>query len=361
MKHRFPPSPVKGRGAVSNPEGRFEQRAVEPVEDDWPGDGEVGDPGLPTELIPDSSRTVIARNDSPDVPFEQSVNPYRGCEHGCIYCYARPSHAWLGPSPGLDFETRILYKPHAAELLEKELRSRSYRCRVLVLGSNTDPYQPAERQLRITRSLLEVLDDCNHPVSIVTKGSLIERDLDLLSAMAQRGLASVMVSVTTLDASLKRTMEPRTAAPARRIATIRALADAGVPVGVLVAPIIPAINDHEIEAILEATRNAGATSAALILLRLPHEVAALFREWLEEHFPDRAGRVMSLIRDARGGRENDPRFGARMTGEGPWAELVQKRFRAACRRVGLRVGESGDLDTSQFRPPSISQGQIPLI
>lgn len=361
MKHRSPPSAVKGRGAISNPEGRFETVAVEPLEDGWPGDGEEGEPGLPTELIPDSSRTVIARNDSPDVPFEQSVNPYRGCEHGCVYCYARPSHAWLGMSPGLDFETRILYKPRAAELLANELRSRSYRCRVLVLGSNTDPYQPAERQLHITRAILEVLADCHHPVSIVTKGALIERDLDLLAAMARRNLASVMISVTTLDDSLKRAMEPRTAAPARRIATIRALADAGVPVGVLIAPIIPAINDHEIEAILEATRSAGAASAAHILLRLPHEVAGLFREWLDEHFPDRAGRVMSLLRAARGGRENDPRFGTRMTGDGPWAELVQQRFRATCRRVGLRTGESSDLDTNQFRPPPISERQIPLI
>jgi len=264
-------------------------------------------------------------------------------------------------SAGLDFETRILYKPRAAELLKVELGRRSYRCRVLVLGSNTDPYQPAERRLGITRALLEVLADCNHPVSIVTKGALIQRDLDLLSAMAHRGLASVMVSVTTLDDGLKRIMEPRTAGPASRIATIRALANAGVPVGVLVAPIIPAVNDQEIERILEVARRAGATSAAHILLRLPHEVSGLFREWLAEHFPDRAGRVMSLLRAARGGRDNDPRFGARMTGEGPWAELVRKRFTAACRRLGLRVGESRDLDTSQFRPPPASQAQMPLI
>ncbi len=355
------PGSLKGRGAVSNPEGRFESLAVEPVEDGWPGDGEDDDAGLPTELIPDSSRTVISRNDSPDVPFDQSINPYRGCEHGCIYCYARPSHAWLGMSPGLDFETRILYKPRAAELLRKELGRKSYRCRVLVLGSNTDPYQPAERRLGITRGLLEVMAECGQPVSIVTKASLIERDLDLLSAMAKKNLASAMISVTTLDDSLKRIMEPRTAAPARRLASIRALANAGVPVGVLVAPVIPAINDHELEAILEAAVTAGAESAAHILLRLPHEVAGLFREWLAEHFPDRSGRVMSLLRAARGGRDNDPRFGARMTGEGPWADLVHSRFSTACRRLGLSVGEARDLDTGLFRPPSASGGQMSLI
>jgi DNA repair photolyase len=350
-----------GRGAVSNPEGRFDPLSVEPVEDGWPGDPDEGDPGLPTELIPDSSRTVIARNDSPDVPFDQAINPYRGCEHGCIYCYARPTHSWLGMSPGLDFETRILYKPRAAELLKRELGSRSYRCRVLALGSNTDPYQPAERRLGITRRLLEVLAECDHPVSIVTKASLIERDLDLLSAMAEKDLASAMISVTTLDDGLKRIMEPRTAAPARRLATIRALADAGVPVGVLVAPVIPVINDHEIEAILEAAAAAGADSAAHILLRLPHEVANLFREWLDEHFPERAGHVMSLLQAARGGRDNDPRFGVRMTGVGPWADLVHRRFSVACRRVGLRVGEARDLDTGRFRPPAVAGPQMPLL
>jgi len=352
---------IKGRGAVSNPAGRFEVLSVEEADDGWPGDpeGDVGGP--PTELIPDSTRTVIARNDSPDVPFDQSVNPYRGCEHGCVYCYARPSHAWLGMSPGLDFETRILYKPRAAELLRKELGKSSYRCQVLAFGSNTDPYQPVERRLGITRALLEVLAECKHPVSVVTKGSLIERDLDILAAMARDNLASAMVSVTTLDNSLKRIMEPRTAAPGSRLATIRALADAGVPVGVLVAPVIPAVNDHEIEAIIEAAATAGADSAAYILLRLPHEVAGLFREWLEEHFPDRTGRVMSLLRGARGGRENDPRFGARMTGSGPWAELVRTRFAAACKRSGLRVGETRNLDTTKFRSPTEAGAQISLL
>ncbi len=361
MTRRRPAASLRGRGAVSNPEGRFETLAVEPVEDGWPGDHDDDEDRIPTELIPDSTRSIISRNESPDVPFEQSVNPYRGCEHGCIYCYARPSHAWLDMSPGLDFETRILFKPRAAELLRRELSRRAYRCRVLVLGSNTDPYQPAERRLGITRDLLEVLAECRHPVSIVTKGSLIERDLDLLSSMARDNLASVMISVTTLSDALKRVMEPRTASPARRLATIRALADAGVPVGVLVAPVIPAINDHELEAILEAAADAGADAAAHILLRLPHEVAGLFREWLGEHFPDRSGRVMSLLRGARGGRENDPRFGTRMKGEGPWADLIHRRFTAACRRFGLQVGEDRELDTTLFRGPGPAGNQMPLI
>ena len=279
---------ARGRGAGSNPEGRFERTVVQPVDDGWtPGSAEDL-PELETELIRDDTRSIVSTNDSPDVPFDQSVNPYRGCEHGCIYCYARPSHAWLGMSPGLDFESRILYKPDAGRLLAEALGKSSYLCRTLVLGSNTDPYQPVERRLGITRSLLELLAECRHPVSIVTKGSLIERDLDLLSAMAEMNLVSVMISVTTLDDSLKRIMEPRTASPARRLTTISTLANSGVPVGVLVAPVIPAINDREIEAILEAAAEAGADSAAHILLRLPHEVATLFREWLDEHFPERA-------------------------------------------------------------------------
>ncbi len=350
-----------GRGAGSNPAGRFESVAVVAVDDGWPGDPGDREARLETELIRDDSRTIISRNNSPDVPFEQSVNPYRGCEHGCVYCYARPSHAWLGLSPGLDFESRILYKPDAAKLLEKALRARSYRCRTLVLGANTDPYQPIERRLGITRALLEVLAECRHPVSIVTKGALIQRDLDILSAMATQDLVSVMVSVTTLDDSLKRIMEPRAASPARRLATLQSLASAGIPAGVLVAPVIPAINDHEVEAILEAAANAGATCAAHILLRLPHEVSDLFGEWLAEHFPDRSGKIMNLLRDARGGRDNDPRFGSRMTGQGPWADLLARRFSRACARMGLSVGEARNLDTTAFRPPSDASGQISLI
>jgi len=351
----------RGRGAVSNPAGRFETTRVEPVDDGWPAESTENPRALETRLIRDDTRSIISTNDSPDVPFDQSVNPYRGCEHGCVYCYARPSHAWLGMSPGLDFESRILYKPDAGRLLAEALGKSSYRCRTLVLGSNTDPYQPVERRLGITRSLLEVLAECRHPVSIVTKGSLIERDLDLLSAMAEMDLVSVMISVTTLDDSLKRTMEPRTASPARRLATIGTLANSGVPVGVLVAPVIPAINDREIEAILEAARDAGADSAAHILLRLPHEVASLFREWLDEHFPERAGKVMNILREARGGRDNDPRFGSRMTGRGPWAELIRSRFERCCRHLGLTMGEDRQLDSTRFRPPAAPGDQMTLI
>jgi DNA repair photolyase len=351
---------LKGRGAVSNPRGRFDTLLTEPVDDGWIGD-DVPVPAPETELLRDESRTIIATNESPDVPFDQSINPYRGCEHGCVYCYARPSHAWLGLSPGLDFETRILFKPDAARLLRDELRRSSYRCRAIVLGSNTDPYQPVERNLGITRRILELLAECRHPVSIVTKGALIERDLDLLAEMADQRLASVMISVTTLDDGLKRIMEPRTASPASRLATIRRLADAGVPVGALVAPVIPAVNDHEIEAILSAVAEAGASSAAHILLRLPHEVAPLFEDWLAEHFGERVGKVMSLLRGARGGRYNDPRFGARMRGEGPVADLIERRFRQACRRLGLAIGAGRDLDTTRFRPPPEDESQLSLL
>ena len=347
-----PGGPIKGRGALSNPEGRFESLTAERSADDWPGGDEDFATAMPeASVLPEASRSVISRNDSPDVPFEQSINPYRGCEHGCVYCYARPTHAWLGLSPGLDFETRLFYKPDGPELLAAQLDRPGYRCRTIVLGANTDPYQPVERRLGITRGLLEVLADCRHPVSIVTKGSLVERDLDLLAPMAADGLASVMVSVTTLDDGLKRIMEPRTAAPARRLATLRRLAEAGVPSGVLLAPVIPAINEHEIEAILSACAEAGASTAAWILLRLPHEVGPLFEEWLDAHFPDRAGRVMSLLRQARGGKDNDPRFGHRMRGSGAWVDTLESRFQLAARRAGLRIGERRDLDTTLFRPP----------
>ena len=347
---------IKGRGALSNPEGRFESLASERSDDGWPGgDGDFAAVEPEGSVLPEASRSVISRNNSPDVPFEQSINPYRGCEHGCVYCYARPTHAWLGLSPGLDFETRLFYKPDGAEQLKVELDRPGYRCRTIVLGANTDPYQPVERRLGITRGLLEVLAACGHPVSIVTKGSLVERDLDLLAPMAAEGLASVMVSVTTLDDGLKRIMEPRTAAPARRLATLRRLAQAGIPAGVLLAPVIPAVNEHEIEAILGACAEAGATTAAWILLRLPHEVRPLFEEWLAEHFPDRAGRVMSLLRQARGGRENDPRFGHRMRGGGAWIDTLESRFALAARRAGLGVGERRELKTTLFRPPRTSR------
>ncbi|UCC14778.1 MAG: PA0069 family radical SAM protein [Gammaproteobacteria bacterium] len=352
--------PAGGRGASSNPRSRFDTLVIEPVHDGWDSDGE-SDAALKTELIKDDSKSVIARNSSPDVPFDQSINPYRGCEHGCAYCYARPTHAWLGLSPGLDFETKILFKPDAAHLLREELSRPGYRCSTITLGTNTDPYQPAESTLKLTRSVLEVLSDCRHPVSIVTKSALIERDIDLLAPMANLGLASVMVSVTTLDDDLKRRLEPRTASPSRRLKTIRTLSEASIPVGVLVAPVIPAINDQEIEAILAASGDAGACNAAYILLRLPHEVAPLFEEWLRLHYPRRSDKVMSLVSQARGGRLNDPRFGHRMSGHGPWAEMIRQRFRKSCRRAGIPIGEHRDLDTTAFSRPPAQSGQLDLI
>jgi len=353
--------PHKGRGAISNREGRYESTAKIAEDDGWTPPEAPGAPA--TEIREDVARRVITTNDSPDVPFDQSVNPYRGCEHGCIYCYARPGHAWLGLSPGLDFETKLYVKRDAAARLKDELAAPGYRCRVLAMGTYTDPYQPVERRLRVTRAILEVLAACDHPVSIVTKSALIERDLDILAPMAAKGLASAAISVTTLDDELKRRMEPRTAAPERRLAAIRRLADAGVPVGVLVAPVIPALNDHEIERILEAVAAAGARTAGYVVLRLPLELKTLFAEWLEAHYPERAGRVLSLLRDAHGGRENDPRFGWRMRGVGPWAELLRRRFEVAARRHGLALPDSRRevaLDTSLFRPPA-QGGQFRLL
>ena len=347
--NRPPPAPLKGRGALSNPAVRFQAQTVSPFDDGWERE-EESLPRLVTEVRPDPARSIIARNKSPDINFDQSINPYRGCEHGCIYCYARPSHAWLDLSPGLDFETKLFFKKDAAALLEKELSRSGYRPSSIALGSNTDPYQPIERRLRVTRSILEVLDRCHHPVGIVTKGALIERDLDLLASMAKRGLASAIVSVTTLSADLKRILEPRTSSPARRLDAVRALSDAGIPTGVLVAPIIPCINDAEIEAILEASREAGAAVAHYTLIRLPHELKDLFREWLDSHFPERASHVMSIIRQSRGGRDNDPRFGHRMRGTGIYAELIARRFATARKRLGFEPGLP-QADCTRFVPP----------
>ncbi|MEJ2513622.1 MAG: PA0069 family radical SAM protein [Gammaproteobacteria bacterium] len=351
-------STIRGRGAVSNPEGRFESMRRTVEDDGWTP---LPTPAAPRTVVsPDAARSVISTNDSPDVPFEQSVNPYRGCEHGCIYCYARPGHAWLGMSPGLDFETRILFKAGAVERLRSELASPKYRCRPLAMGTYTDPYQPVEGRLEITRGILRLLQECRHPVSIVTKSALVERDLDILAPMAEAGLASVAVSVTTLDEELKRRMEPRAASPARRLKTLRRLARAGVPAGSLVAPVIPALNDHEIEAICEAVAEAGAGWADYVLLRLPLELQTLFRDWAEAHYPDRARRIMSLLRQARGGRDNDARFGHRMRGSGPWASLLEQRFAVARRRYGLAGRGRGTLDTSRFRPPGPG-GQLALL
>jgi len=331
-------------------QNRYERHETVPVLEDLDPHDIESSANPATELIPDNARSIIATNDSPDVPFEQSINPYRGCEHGCVYCFARPSHAWLDMSPGLDFETRILFKPNAAELLRQELARKSYRCRPLALGSNTDPYQPAERKLRITRSVLEVLAEHHHPVTIVTKSALVTRDLDLLAPMARRGLASVYVSVTTLDPALARTMEPRAASPARRIEALAAVTEAGVPTGVLASPMIPGLNDVELENILEAASRAGARTAAYLLVRLPHEVKQIFIEWLEAHFPTRAAKVLHLLREMRGGALNDPRFDSRHRGQGPLADLLRRRFEVACRRLGLDA-ERSELDCASFRAP----------
>jgi DNA repair photolyase len=348
----------RGRGALSNRDGRFEPYAHEADDDGW-GSLDEALPPLQTTVHEDATRRILARNDSPDLPFSQSINPYRGCEHGCIYCYARPSHTYLGFSAGLDFETQIVAKPRAAELLAAELRRPGYRVSPIALGSNTDPYQPLERKLRITRQVLEVLAAHAHPLTIVTKSALVERDLDLLVPMAQEYLCAVFVSVTTLDSELARHLEPRATAPARRLEAIRALARAGVPTGVMFAPAIPALNDHEMEAVLEAAAAAGARHAGWTLLRLPYEIKDLFKEWLAVHAPGRAEHVLSLIRQSRGGRENDPRFGHRFRGEGEYAELLARRFRLACRRLGLNRQRLA-LDITRFNPPKIAGDQLDL-
>jgi len=347
------PPATKGRGAVSNRGGRFERQTRQPVDDGWDLDDDDLPP-LRTTVTDERPKTIIARNDSPDIPFDRSINPYKGCEHGCVYCYARPSHAYMGLSPGLDFESRLFAKPDAAKLLERELMNPNYRPAVINLGANTDPYQPIERKQRITRGVLEVLSAFNHPVSIVTKSDLILRDLDILGPMAERGLAAAAVSVTTLDPRLARAMEPRAPRPDKRLGAIGALAAAGVPVAAMAAPMIPVLNDAELEAILEAAHGRGATAAGYILLRLPLEIKGLFSEWLDTHAPDKAAHVLSQVRETRGGGLNDSTFGARMKGTGERAEMLAKRFRLACRRLGLNQarGAEGGLDASRFRPPA---------
>lgn len=343
--------PARGRGARSNPAGRFERFTHAPLEDDvwWAQDEEPG--AVPTTVTPDASRSILTRNDSPDVPFSLSVNPYRGCEHGCAYCFARPSHAYLGLSAGLDFETRLLAKHDAAKLLREELSRPGYRPEPIALAPNTDAYQPVERRLGITRAVLEVLAETRHPVTVITKSTLVLRDLDLLVPMAREGLCEVLLSITTLDAELARRMEPRAPAPERRLRTARALAAAGVPVGVLASPMIPALNDHELERILEAAAAAGARSASYTVVRLPHELHDLFPEWLRAAYPSRAAKVERLLRDLRGGALNDSSFDTRMRGTGPFAELLSRRFAIACRRLGLPV-EARELTTARFRHPT---------
>jgi DNA repair photolyase len=358
---RAPGPPPKGRGATFNPQNRFRRDERLAFDDGWAAepDGAEAPPPLRTVVRIQQARTIIARNESPDIPFNQSINPYQGCEHGCIYCYARPSHAYLDLSPGIDFETKLFAKPNAAELLRAELARPGYVCDPIALGSNTDPYQPIEREWKVTRSVLEVLADCEHPLTITTKGALIVRDLDLLAALAQKRLVRVFVSIAMLDKELARTLDPRAAAPHRRLEIVSALRDAGVPVGVNVAPIIPQLTDKDLEAILEAAAAAGAKHAGYTLLRLPREVAPLFRAWLDAHHPLRAAHVMSLVQDIRGGRDNDPRFGARMHGQGVYADLVRKRFRLACARLGLNAERDSPLDTTRFRPPR-QDGQLAL-
>ena len=358
---RAPTPPPKGRGATFNPPNRFRRDEREAFDDGWGGEPGEADPPPPPKTVVriQQARTIIARNESPDIPFNQSINPYQGCEHGCIYCYARPSHAFLDLSPGIDFETKLFAKPNAADLLRAELAKPGYVCDPIALGSNTDPYQPIEREWKVTRSVIEVLAACDHPLTITTKGALITRDLDLLAAMAEKNLVRVFVSIAMLDRELARTLDPRAAAPHRRLEIVAALHDAGIPVGVNVAPIIPQLTDKDMESILEAAAAAGATHAGYTLLRLPREVAPLFRAWLDAHQPLRAAHVMSLVQDIRGGRDNDPRFGSRMRGQGVYADLIRKRFRLACARLGLNAEANAPLDTSRFRPPRAS-GQLDL-
>ncbi|GAB2910691.1 PA0069 family radical SAM protein [Paraburkholderia jirisanensis] len=348
-----PPAPRKGRGAVTNLRGRYEVDQREVVDDGWAAsadeDGNGERPALRTQVFEERAKSILTRNASPDIPFNVSLNPYRGCEHGCIYCFARPTHAYLGLSPGLDFESRIYAKVNAPELLAHELSKKTYVPEPIALGVNTDAWQPVERDLQLTRRVVEVLHERQHAFAAITKSSLIERDLDLLVPMAERGQVMVAITITTLDADIARTLEPRAATPTRRLRTIRTLADAGVPVGVSIAPIIPFVTEPDMERVLEACAQAGATSASYIVLRLPWEVAPLFKDWLAAHFPDRADRVMNRVRDMRGGKDYDSSFATRMKGEGLWADLMKQRFAKATRRLGLNARQRGILDMSLFQ------------
>lgn len=351
----------KGRGAVTNPHNRFAPTRIEACLPEWPGDGnELASPA--TELRIDHAKTIIASNRSPDVPFTRSINPYKGCEHGCVYCFARPSHAYWDCSPGLDFETKIFYKPAGPALLEETLQKPTYQCEPIAFGTNTDPYQPIDKQLGLTRELLLVLQKYRHPFTLVSKGSHILRDIDILADMAAEGLCSVMLSLTTRDNGLKRILEPRAASHEQRLKTIAALAAHQVPVGVLLAPVIPCINDNEIEALLADARSAGASSAAYVFLRLPHELKDMWQAWLTSHFPERAQHVMNVIRASRGGRINSSRFGERMRGEGVYAELIRSRFTIAARKLGLPCRQAQALNTSLFyaRRQALTHAQLSL-
>ena len=352
---RLPSQARRGRGSVTNPAPRFDTQSAEPFDDGWDTLETFGDlPPLPTTLTRDASRSVISWNTSPDIGFDRAVNPYRGCEHGCVYCYARPTHAYLGYSPGLDFETKLTFKPDVAALLERELKKPGYVAKPIALGSNTDPYQPVERTLKLTRSVLEVLERYGHPLSIVTKSAGVLRDLDILQRLASRKLVRVWVSVTTLDNTLARRMEPRAATPERRLAAVAALSQAGVPAGVLAAPMIPGLNDAELEKILERSKQAGALHAGYVLLRLPHELRSMFEAWLGTHYPDRARHVLTLIRETRAGQLNDAKFHDRFVGQGPYADLLGKRFDRAARKLGLAGREP--LETGLFAVPGAAVG-----
>lgn len=349
---------LKGRGTASNAAGRFERLSTEVVDDGWEGAQEPL-PVLRTQVSVERPRSMITYNHSPDLPFDRSINPYRGCEHGCVYCFARPSHAYLGLSPGLDFETRLIARPEAPEVLKRELAAKRYKVAPIAIGTNTDPYQPIEKQHEIVRACLKVLAEVAHPVAIVTKGSLIERDIDILSEMAQRGLVRVGISVTTLDPKVSRLMEPRAPAPARRLRTIERLVAAGVPVRVMASPMVPALTDPELEAILEAGRDAGAQHASWIMLRLPQEVAGLVETWLEQHFPDRAARILARLREMHGGKLYDATWHKRMRGEGPYAEIIAQRFKVAVKRLGLATSAS-PMRCDLFRAPKLPGQQLSL-
>jgi DNA repair photolyase len=352
------PQNARGRGTRSNATGRYERQSRAYVDDGWETLAEL--PPFKTTVFEENPKTIISRNRSPDINFEQSINPYRGCEHGCVYCYARPTHAYMGLSPGLDFESKLFIKPDAAALLREELTAPNYVPRSIALGANTDPYQPIERTYRLTRQILEVLSEFNHPVGIVTKSALVLRDLDILTSMAGRNLAKVAISVTTLDSQLSRKMEPRASTPAKRLDALRVLSEAGVPTVLMMGPIIPAVNDMEIESILQAGAAAGVKEAGYTMLRLPLEVKELFKDWLQAHMPDRAAKVMAHVREVRDGRENDPNFGTRMTGTGPYAWMTGRRFQLACER--LRINESRvRLSTELFKRPIHSGEQLSLI
>ena len=348
------PQAHKGRGAVTNIAGRYETQLIETVDDGWQPYEDDTDihPALKTFVTPELAKTILSRNQSPDIPFSVSLNPYRGCEHGCIYCFARPTHAYLGLSPGLDFETRLYAKTNAAELLRRELAHKNYEPNPIAFGVNTDAYQPCERELKITRQCLEVFHECDHPVGMITKSALIERDIDLLQDMAQKNLAAAAITITTLDHNISRILEPRAASPTRRLQTIERLTKAGIPTMVSVAPIIPFITEQEIEKVLGAAADAGATAAGYTVLRLPWEINPLFQEWLQTHFPERAERVMNRIRDMRGGKDYDANFATRMRGEGLWADMIRQRFMKGLKRYSLdKSRRYGELDCSRFRKP----------